>query len=218
MRAAILGVLMDDLGQLTTFLEASSRLTHTDPRAVWGAWLIGLAAWQYSRNSTDFAMFYRLAKQHLPADASPLLQVLDNLGDSLAQGESSQVFAARVCGSKGVSGFVLHSVPVALHVVFSHPEDFQQAILEILVCGGDTDSNAALVGGIVGARLGEARIPQAWKNGLLEGIGWSHQFVAALLQKSPPPKAMSWWQGFRNLGLLLVVLAHGFWRLLRGAL
>jgi ADP-ribosyl-[dinitrogen reductase] hydrolase len=218
MRAAILGVLIDDLETLTRFLEASSRLTHTDPRAVWGAWLVGVAAWQHSRHNHDFARFYSLAKQHMPKDITGLWQGLDWLRDSLDQAEESQAFATRICGEKGVSGFVLHSVPVCLHVVFTDPQNFQKAMLEILACGGDTDSNAAVVGGIVGARVGQEGIPRVWQNGLLEGVAWSQQFVRALEQHTTPPRVLPWWQGFRNIGLLLIVLAHGFWRLLRGAL
>jgi ADP-ribosyl-[dinitrogen reductase] hydrolase len=187
MRAAILGVMINDLETLTRFLEASSRLTHTDPRAVWGAWLVGVAAWQHSRNNHNFDDFYTLAKQHLPVDLSGLQQGLDWLRDSLHKAESSQAFALRICGAKGVSGFVLHSVPVCLHVVFRHLQDFQQAMLEILACGGDTDSNAAIVGGIVGARVGKEGIPRVWQDGLLEGVSWSHRFVQAIAHQTTPP-------------------------------
>jgi ADP-ribosyl-[dinitrogen reductase] hydrolase len=218
MRAAILGVLIDDLQPLTRFLNASSRLTHTDPRAIWGAWLIGLAAWQFARQNIKFTDFYRLAKLHVPADVPEILQALEWLQDSLSKSEPTQAFALRVCGNKGASGFVMHSVPVCLHVVFSYPEDFKSAMLEVLACGGDTDSNGAMVGGILGARVGQNGIPQLWLDGLIEGKSWSQHCVQAIKQQRLPTNPLPWWQGFRNLALLVIVLGHGIWRLLRGAL
>jgi ADP-ribosylglycohydrolase len=49
---------------------------------------------------------------------------------------------------------VLHTVPVALHACFRYPDDVRTAVLETVHCGGDTDSTAAIVGGILGARVG----------------------------------------------------------------
>ncbi|WP_034923068.1 ADP-ribosylglycohydrolase family protein [Candidatus Accumulibacter vicinus] len=50
---------------------------------------------------------------------------------------------------------MLHSVPVALHAWLSPPGEMQAAPTAAIVCGGDTDSVAA----IVGARVGPDRFP-----------------------------------------------------------
>ena len=41
---------------------------------------------------------------------------------------------------------------------------FEDAIRNMLIKGGDTDTNAAIVGGLVGARWGVDRIPKQWIN------------------------------------------------------
>ncbi len=50
MRAAILGATIDDISKLREFVRSSSRLTHTDPKAEFGAVAIALAAREASRN------------------------------------------------------------------------------------------------------------------------------------------------------------------------
>jgi hypothetical protein len=45
---------------------------------------------------------------------------------------------------------------------------YQQAISHVLLLGGDTDTNAAIVGGMVGAYHGAAGIPDFMKGPVLE--------------------------------------------------
>jgi ADP-ribosylglycohydrolase len=45
--------------------------------------------------------------------------------------------------------------------------DFKKAILEIVNQGGDADTNAAVAGGILGAKLGYSALPKNWVDGLL---------------------------------------------------
>ena len=40
-------------------------------------------------------------------------------------------------------------------------------ILKIILSGGDADTNAAVVGAILGAKFGISQIPEEWRNGLL---------------------------------------------------
>jgi len=52
---------------------------------------------------------------------------------------------------KGVTGYAFHTVPVALHACPSRPADYRWAVLAAIECGGDTDTVAAIGGGISGA-------------------------------------------------------------------
>ena len=45
---------------------------------------------------------------------------------------------------------------------------FERAIAETLALGGDTDTNACIVGGLVGAAVGASGIPEAWRAAVLE--------------------------------------------------
>jgi hypothetical protein len=104
-----------------------------------------------------------LAQQ--PSEIVPLIQAAIA---SAERGESTKQFALSIGCGRGVSGYVLHTVPVAIHAWAMHPEDFRSAVVGAIECGGDTDTVAACVGGIVGSRVGVAGIPENWRHGMLE--------------------------------------------------
>lgn len=99
----------------------------------------------------------------------------------------------------------------------SHPEDFRQAVTAIIECGGDADTTAAIVGGIVGAGVGEAGIPSEWVDGIWEyprSMKWMRSLgerldSSATIAPSINPIAVL----FRNVLFLFIVLFHGFRRL-----
>jgi hypothetical protein len=50
-------------------------------------------------------------------------------------------------------------------------------------CGGDTDSTAAIAGGIIGARVGKAGVPEDWLRALCEwprDVAWMERLAARL--------------------------------------
>ena len=71
------------------------------------------------------------------------------------------------------------------------PRDYRAAISAVVRCGGDTDTTAAIVGGILGAALGKEGIPSAWLEGLMEWprsvSGWS-AWGTNLSGASPRPR------------------------------
>jgi ADP-ribosylglycohydrolase len=59
----------------------------------------------------------------------------------------------------------------------SNQADYETAILDIIRCGGDTDTTAAIVGGIIAARVGRAFLNNGWTiygNFLELSIGWEN--------------------------------------------
>ncbi|NEX22163.1 ADP-ribosylglycohydrolase family protein [Thiorhodococcus mannitoliphagus] len=224
MRAPILGVGVADPSQLRAFVRASTRLTHTDPQAEHGAYAIALAA----RMAAEHAQvhpdaFLGAVSAELGAEAKPLTDVIAAAARSAARGESTPAFAASIGLAKGVSGYVNHSVPVALHAWFRHPDDLEAAVWSVIECGGDTDTTAAMVGGILGAALGPSGIPPRWLQRLAEwprSVAWMERLgdqLADTLHKSRPQRAIRvpiFAVLLRNLLFLLIVLVHGFRRLL----
>jgi ADP-ribosyl-[dinitrogen reductase] hydrolase len=59
-----------------------------------------------------------------------------------------------------------HTVPAALQVLFSFPDDFEPAIAATLRAGGDNAARASMVGSWLGARLGVDCIPAHWRSRL----------------------------------------------------
>src|SRR5207237_1108787 len=81
--------------------------------------------------------------------------------------ETTAAFAESLGLGNGVSGYTYHTVPVALHAWFCKPQDYRAAVLDVVRCGGDTDTTAAILGAIIGAGVGKRGIPNDW----LDAIG-----------------------------------------------
>lgn len=59
-------------------------------------------------------------------------------------------------------GWVMTAFGNAFHRLWRE-QDFAEAVMETVMCGGDTDTNAAICGALLGAAYGRDAIPQAWR-------------------------------------------------------
>lgn len=152
MRAAILGVCVGEHPErLRDFVRRSSRITHSDPRAEEGALAVALAAHMgamHGPDGLDHFEFLNRLRQSVTGDE--LLAALDMMEAALRNGETAERFAERLGLSGGVSGYINHTVPVALYVWLRSRGDYRTAVEEAILLGGDTDSTAAIVGALVG--------------------------------------------------------------------
>ena len=220
MWSALLGVCYgDDPERLHTLVRASSRLTHTDPRAEAGALAVAVAVYHASCGlpHTYWASMERLL------DPSDLRTLLGNAVASVEAGDTTNAFAASIGAGERVSGYVNQTVPVTVHAWLSFPDDYKSAVLAVIRCGGDTDTTAAITGAIVGAAVGTRGIPAEWLAACAEWprtVNWMERLagqVAEVQASGVPQKPI----GLpvmpllaRNLLFTTVVLAHGFRRLL----
>ncbi len=223
MRSALLGVYCGSHPEhLQALVRASSRLTHTDPRAEAGALAVAVAA-SLAAGKTGGAhfpnLYWRTIKPML--DESDLRTLLRKATVSVKSGQKTWLFAAGIGADKGVSGFVNQTVPVVIHAWLSFPTDYRSAVLAVIRCGGDTDTTAAIVGAIVGAAVGEDGIPAEWRSALAEWprtVSWMERLAGQLadVQASGTPQKPLGLPLLpllgRNLLFTLVVLAHGFRR------
>jgi ADP-ribosylglycohydrolase len=159
----------------------------------------------------------------LAGDGDELVQLVAAAVQSSEADASTMLFAEELGLKSGVSGFVYHSVPIALHAWLTHPHDYRGAVMAAIECGGDTDSTAAIVGGIVGAAVGKEGIPSEWLARLVEWprskrwmIALGEQLIAVMESgvKARPIRMAAWGVIPRNVLFLLVVLFHGLRRLL----
>ena len=64
-------------------------------------------------------------------------------------------------------GCGFHAIDTAAFTIgtfMRHPTDFRSGVLEAVNAGGDTDTNASVVGGLIGANVGIEMIPEEWKS------------------------------------------------------
>jgi ADP-ribosylglycohydrolase len=222
MRSALLGVCAETNAQLKDWVRSSSRLTHTDPRAEEGAYLVARAA-GLTTHGLDNNPLRFLSEVVMEVEGEELHRCLRAAVEALAAGKTPREFADSQGWREGVSGYVNQTVPAALYCWASSPGDFRRCIENAVLLGGDTDSVGAVTGAICGANLGSDKLPEDWLNCLSEcprGIGWMQQ-LAKSLANTPggngrvTPPSMHWLATIpRNVLFAAVVLSIGFRRLL----
>jgi ADP-ribosylglycohydrolase len=221
MRSALIGVYFrESMDALRAHVRASTRLTHTDPKAEHGALAVALAARQASLGICSPREFCELIRATLDADAGELVSLIERAAASAGAGESTPTFAASIGLGDGVSGYTYHTVPVALHAWMRYPEDFFNAVIDVIRCGGDTDSVGAIAGAIVGAGVGRPGIPAAWLDRLWEWprtVTWMEKLGKRVAEAAGTPRAAQPVNVpgifLRNLFFLVVVLLHALRRL-----
>ena len=222
MRCALLGIVFaDDPARLRAMVRAATRITHTDPKAEYGAFAVALAA-QLAARGADVTPgdYWHALQQHI--NDAAFVALVKSVTDSIARGESSAQFAESIGCGKGVSGYMYHTIPCVLHVWLAHQNNYRAAVTAMIRLGGDADTTAAIVGAIVGARVGRAGIPAGWLRDL---CGWPRsvsrmeQLGARLAASAAGQAVKPLWINpltllLRNVFFMVVVLLHGFRRLL----
>jgi len=222
MRSAIIGVYFaDDPDKRLAFVSASTRLTHTDPKAETAAMAVAeAAALAVNQNEPIEQWLKHLAS--LGADEEWIV-ICQKLSDALTATKPVEEFADSLGLQRGVTGYAYHSVPVALYAWLRHRNDFRKALESALDCGGDTDTVGAIVGAITGANVGPQGIPNEMIIGLSEwprSVSLLEQVANRLAQQKGTGHALGPVRYFwpllvvRNGVFLITVLWHGFRRLL----
>lgn len=164
MRVAPLGAYFaDDLPRVVQEARASALVTHTHPEGVAGTIAVAVAA----------AMAWQLRADDAPKRAAKLSEaVLDSTPESkvrrgilIASQTPATVPIEAVAKALGNGSLVTapDTVPFALWIATHHLDNFVQALTMTISAGGDCDTNAAIVGGIVALSVGLDRIPADWK-------------------------------------------------------
>ena len=214
MRSVILGIMVDS-DKLHQFVHASTRLTHTDPKAEYGAYAI---ACMYDLDGrTNLAQ--QLMKD-LPTDesANELRRLLSHVEDALNRNISVEGFAIESKLNRGITGYIYHTVPMAIFAALKYGNDYRSAIESVIRCGGDTDTVAAITGALIGSKYGKECIPPQWLNSYIDWY-WTIPNMERLARREQ--WASSWKdviypiaQLIRNLFFFGIVMVHLLRRLL----
>ena len=210
---------------LDSYLKASTKITHTDPRALIGAKAVAyLTALSIREDSTERPSLEKFSKVLQSANNQD--EDWDNMVGFISaayrQHQSVDQFAESLGLFRGITGYVYHTVPVAVYAWYKHFGDFEQTVSAVLNCGGDTDTTGAIAGALAGAVVGEMGIPGDWLKGIFDwprGPKQLRKIADLLAEKSQQLTATSpvryFWPGLvlRNAFFLSVVLLHGFRRL-----
>ncbi|MBK7583859.1 MAG: ADP-ribosylglycohydrolase family protein [Myxococcales bacterium] len=208
MRAPVIGVwAADDVALRRALVRASTRLTHRDQRAEDGARVVAAAA-AIAKRSAGHTLN---ASQIIPQLLCELED--DELGRALEAvpgAESVERLAEQMGLARGITGYVNHTVPIAIAAWLKHAGCFRTAVEHTVRLGGDTDTTAAIVGALVGTGLGPQAIPAAWLDGIIEyprSIAWMQRLAERLATRGAPLSSLWPLIPMRNAAFTLIVLA-----------
>lgn len=159
MRVAPLGAwFADDLARVVREARASAEVTHMHPEGQAGAIAVAVAAaWANNRRSSEPAM----GLLEFAMNATPVGQTRDGIARAmhLPLSDPPRKAAAFLGNGKRVTS--PDTVPFVLWCAARHADNFEEALWSAVSVGGDLDTNAAMVGGIV-ALSAPGTIPPAW--------------------------------------------------------
>lgn len=156
MRTCILGIWdYRNVAHVHANAERVCRLTHADPRCV-GSCVIAshIIACELQGTAVCEEEIVRLG-----AEYAPEVEEFVRLGfqpdlDKLSLDE------------RVTHGYTLRTLSAGLWA-YNFGADFRTALQAIIAAGGDTDTNGAVAGALMGARMGYAALPETWVTGLL---------------------------------------------------
>lgn len=155
MRAAPFGVYYrDDLSKLISVCKVDSAITHASEEAEAGSITIGVAAALAVQGDTD-----RLLDRILEVIPDSKVKIaLNGLG---ALVDADHIDAKMALQFMGTKADVRETVPAALYC-FLKFDNYHDAVVAAIRAGGDTDTTAAIVGALFGAKLGMQGIDRSF--------------------------------------------------------
>lgn len=227
MRSPVIGVMFgEDSDKMKEIVRLSTRITHTDPKAEWGSMAAALAAYKSSKCRSEKISpddYKNELSALLGEEASEFLTLVEKAAESAKRGEPTEEFAVKMGLEKGVGGYIFHTMPMVLHSWLSNQGDFRKGLQDVIRCGGDTDTTGAILGGILGAGVGEKGIPKEWLDKLWEwprSVDWMKSLgeKLSILQREQKPLKPPHYNYLliypRNFIFTMTVLTHGFRRML----
>ncbi|HET9603340.1 MAG TPA: ADP-ribosylglycohydrolase family protein [Gemmatimonadales bacterium] len=130
----------------------TAELTHPEPEASWPAVAVNVAAHCLLKGRRDFIPEVIAA---LEVQVDVPFEVLD----AVRRVPFGRREALPITGP--ASGHAVNTMEIALWTAHHEP-NLERGLLWLASAGGDTDTNAAVAGGLMGARDGEEAIPPRW--------------------------------------------------------
>ena len=194
---------MYDETELVRNTVVSAVATHYDPRCVWSSIVVNLSIATLLKgvevDASDLIPRGRSAMETIGAALAPFGNSEDTLDapaevqDAIRCTPGPDLSAMSLDG--GDMGYTLKAMQVALWCA-REAKDFEEALITVVSAGGDTDTNGAVAGAVLGARFGSGAIPSRWKErvatlraGRVPMEDWADLVLAAAAKQQHIPDA-----------------------------
>ncbi len=141
----------DEIERLIRVSTQQAAITHADERCTWAAAAVNLAV----RELLHGNIYFIDEVLHRIGDRAPR-PLRDAIHRVPREGEGDLPIAV-----EREAGYVVHCVEIAFWFV-THDRTLEEALIYLAQAGGDTDTNAAVAGALLGARYGEVGLPPRW--------------------------------------------------------
>ena len=128
----------------------SSRITHADPRCTYGCALLNRVIAGLLKGNEDLDEAVEDCRER--ADGEPGTDELFDAVEDVSDLEPDEVSG---------TGYVVDTLQASLYYALT-AESFEDAVVNAVNGGGDTDTVGAVTGAVAGARFGETDIPNRW--------------------------------------------------------
>jgi len=168
---------MADPEQLVEQTMRSAQITHYDERCQWSAVALNVALALVLRGITIEEQKLAAALERSGAPEAVVEAILE---------AERQALAGLELDDPQSMGYTLKTMQVGLWALH-HADDFEGRLVEVVNEGGDTDTNGAVAGAVLGAALGNSAIPKDWRQlipgrGKLERLAYDLLLVTARLK------------------------------------
>jgi len=160
------------LGKSLDIVREGSVLTHAHPRSIYGCGIYSMVLWDILRG----------------ADKASIPSTIENasvLFDGIYPEESEHYewafykkLTTKTEDELSGSGYVVNTLEAALWCLLT-TNSYKECVLKAVNLGEDTDTVAAIAGGLAGALYGYNSIPQEWKDTLIK-----HEYIESLCEKA----------------------------------
>lgn len=226
MRTAAVGVYFaEDPVKRSAFARALALATHNDPMAADSAefftHLVALAATSSFQQESPSELLTR-AERYL---TNPKLKEAVGIARTLAA--DSGMNPLQAAEKIGTGMYCPVTLSLSLYSFLRHGRNLMKALVETIALGGDTDTRAAILGGLIGAWGGTAQLPESLLGRMQTGrygIENLNAIAEALVQTKlgdqvDLPRLSQRFRGesfkirFRNISSIAKIVFHSFLRM-----
>ncbi|NJO87734.1 MAG: ADP-ribosylglycohydrolase family protein [Chloroflexia bacterium] len=138
--------------------EKIAKITHFDPRCTGSSAVVSLAIAKLLQGYYDFDIILGFLR--------PVSSKFDKRIDEYIVLAKNRSISTIGLDERNSIGYTLKTMAAGLWALKHN--NFKKCIGEIIHEGGDADTNAAVAGAVLGAKLGFEKLPKDWVDGLLE--------------------------------------------------
>ena len=165
---------LDDEEAVVRNSVVSAAVTHWDPRCLWSAVLINLAIVRCLRselvNSNELTATADEIAHGLRDELHPY-PLGHRMPSKVRESAEAALRTGAIVEDLGIdhrnAGYTLIALRAALWGA-RHAANFEGGLSAIVSAGGDTDTNGAIAGAVLGARFGHHAIPARWRDHVAE--------------------------------------------------